>query len=215
MAAATFERQAELLETIHRAARELRELAGDALEIIVRPAAKSAPRVREPNPVSGRVVDATLDVFRQRAGQWLARSDIVDALNTNPTSAGRALRKLADEGAIEHNNRNRAGRRYRLPETELPGGGFIERLPGVSACAEERRARRTRTGRRAAGSGRAAGACASRVRGGGRDAHRTRDAARPAAPRRRLVHRAAARPGPDREVRAPAAAQPRRLRSRR
>lgn len=120
VADATFERQAELLETIHSCARELRELAGNALVITIKPAGTST---RRSNSDIAREGDAAvLDVFNRHPGEWLRRRDVVADASIPYSRATRVFNRLVKQGALEHNGENTNRSRYRLPESQLPGG---------------------------------------------------------------------------------------------
>ena len=145
MTEATFERQAELLETIHRCARELRELAGDALVITIEPAREKHKRPRIQNPGIGRGGPqraegdrkraAIMDLFKARPGDWIALRDVIAETSLTRASATGLVRQLLRSGQLEHNGGQRNASRYRLASDAaadpdpLPGGASSRLSP--------------------------------------------------------------------------------------
>lgn len=221
MATATFERQAELLEMIHACRRELQELAGDALEIIVRPSPGAPPspdapgedRHRPTRELGRERAEIVLTAFGRVPGEWVAMRQLPELTGLTYGQLKPVVKRLLADGALEHNGESTAKVRYRLPEAP-PGSSNGHRLtPRVRKLMERGEQQPVEPQPDPASPlERVRRAC---VRGGRRHPHRAREAARLPAPRRRVSRRAAARPGPDRQVRRQTTHRPRRLRSNR
>lgn len=140
MTAAAFERQAQLLETIHGAARELRDLVGNALVITIEPA-KTGNGKPPVGAVPGSAGEAALNYLRGRPGEWVAVREIIAATGKTTSTVAHACKKLQNQGVLEHNGRKTRAARFRFPQSspETPparnGGHLVTGEQGASAAA--------------------------------------------------------------------------------